>query len=82
MTSVGLNPWWAVDLGSVQAIASITITQASALTGSLAGFQVYVGNANTSYNDTANFLCPNPYADSEYSSCESLHVCLKLVFVL
>ena len=31
--------------------------------GSLAGFTIYVGAANTSWNDPSNFACPQPFAD-------------------
>lgn len=65
VTATSTNPWWAVDLGSIQAISSITITQAAPLAGSLSGFQIYVGNANSSFGDPNNVLCPNPFTDSE-----------------
>lgn len=64
-TESATAPWWAVDLGSAQSIASITVWQAlsGVPAGSLAGFRVFVGSTNSSWQDPSNFACPQPFAD-------------------
>jgi hypothetical protein len=66
VTLVDTNPWWGVDLGVLQTIASVTVTQAVATAvpaGSLAGFQVFVGSQNTSWSDPSNIRCVNGAPD-------------------
>jgi hypothetical protein len=60
---------WVVDLGSVQTVASVTIYQRTDVSGGmLAGFRIYVGTRNTTWDDTSNVICPNPYTDVQGAS--------------
>lgn len=66
VTSAAPGPWWAVDLGSSQAISSVTVWQAptsAVAAGSLAGFRIYVGQTNSSWDDPSNVVCPQPFPD-------------------
>jgi hypothetical protein len=67
---------WMVDLGTVQRVSGITIFQRSdCCSGSLTGFRVYIGIRNTTFADSQNYLCPNPFVDIPANSASVTFSC-------
>jgi len=66
LTLSSTNPWWSVDLGSIQRIHYIRIWwRDDCCTDRNRAFKVYAGNVSTSYG--ANPEVVSPYTDSMYN---------------
>ena len=70
-TTLQADPWWRVNLGSVQQFNSIKIyDRTDCCAGRIAGFQVYVSNVDDYNTARASGPCVNPFSDITDASAE------------